>query len=168
MAFIPLIFAVYNSGSVLLYFGQDEKVVGYATQFSIKALPGTYFVVIYQNYLRWLNHLKHAYISAYIAIVSTVIYFITLYFFVMKWELEIDGLAYSVVVYGVVLTFFSLIIAHYFTPDLEDAFTCKWSEVIREIREYLRLAIPAVIAIAIASLAFQILVLVSGTISAEH
>ena len=31
VAFIPLIFAVYNSGAVLLYFGQDEKVVGYAT-----------------------------------------------------------------------------------------------------------------------------------------
>ena len=81
--------------------------------------------------------------------------------------MEIDGLAYSLDVYGVMLAFFSFIIAHYITPDLHDAFSCNWSEINREIWEYMKLAIPSVIIVAFAALTTEIFVLMSGTISAQ-
>ena len=87
-------------------------------QFSTRALPGTYFITMSYTYQKWLNHVKHAYIPVYVTIVSTVIYFNALYLFEVQWEMEIDGLAYSLVVYGLALAFFSFIITHYFTSDL--------------------------------------------------
>ena len=136
-------------------------------QYNRKAVAGTYFFTIYFNYQRWLNHVKHAYIPVYVAIFSTIIYFIALYLFEVQWEMEIDGLAYSFVVYTVMLTFFSFVITHYLTPDLKDAFSFRWSEINREILEYLKLALPATIIVAIGLLTLEIFVLFSGTISAE-
>ena len=93
-------------------------VVDHAMRFCTRALPSTYFFSINYTYQRWLNHVKHAYIPVYVTIVSTVIYFIALYLFEVQWEMEIDGLAYSIDVYGAVLAFLSIIVTHYFTTDL--------------------------------------------------
>ena len=87
-------------------------------QFVTKALPGAYFLNINHTYQRWLNHVKHAYIPVYVTIIATVIYWIALYLFLVQWKMEIDGLAYSFVVYGSVLSLLSYIITHHFTPDL--------------------------------------------------
>ena len=143
LAWIPQIFILLNTKSILMFLGQEEVTSAAAETYVIVLMPGMFAIVQFEIVRRFLQGMKIFSLTMYIQLVMMILHFFWCYLFVFYLEYGLVGSAIATTITYIsnflattlILTFKEGIIPkeswHFFNAD---SFIC--------LIKYLKIAVP--------------------------
>ena len=147
--------------------GQDPIVCEEAYRYIMTSLPSMYFLGQFDLKKRFLNCMKITWVPMVAQSTATMVHILWCYLFVVKWDMDIVGLAIATNISTFTMLFIITVYAHCIS-SISDALFFPTSDSFKHWGEYLRLSIPATVMLCAEWWAFEILTILSGIIGVNE
>ena len=117
---------------------------------------------------RFLNCMEISWVPMLAQMGATLLHFLWLYLFVIKWQLEVLGLGIATAATYLTMLVMVEIYSHCFLPRIKVSLFCPGREVFENWGEYFKLGVPATVMWCAEFWAFEIMVLLSGVIGIKE
>ena len=97
-----------------------------------------------------------------IGLISLLSYFCSAYLFVIKWDYQIKGIAFSFFTFGFTFLLGILITISYVQTELKEAIFVPTRETFNDWGEWFRLAVPGILLFFFGTGVYEVYVIVSG------
>nr|GME15668.1 protein DETOXIFICATION 16-like [Ipomoea batatas] len=158
---VPLACIWANTGSILVFMGQDPEISAEAGNYASFLIPGLFAYALLQCYIRFLQAQNNVIPLVVTAGISTLVHVLSCWILVFKTGLGNKGAALATAVsYWINVMLLALYIRK--SPTCKDTWPAFSKEVFSEIMKFLKLAIPSAAMLCLEYWSFEVMVLLAG------
>ena len=100
-----------------------------------------------------------------LASISLIAYLVAGYFFVLRWDYDVRGIAFAMNAYGLTYIICAQIAVMFVLTELKDVIFFPTKESFEKWGEWIRLALPAVLVFFAGPLVLEIYIILAGRLS---
>ncbi|KAJ1392033.1 Multi antimicrobial extrusion protein [Sesbania bispinosa] len=158
---IPLAIIWANTGSILIFLGQDPEISAAAGNYAKLMVPSLFGYGLLQCLNRFLQTQNNVFPMMFSSGVTTLLHFLICWILVYKTGLGYRGAAVAnSISYSVNVIILSLYVK--FSPSCKKTWTGFSKEALHNTPTFLRLAIPSAVMVCLEMWSFEMMVLLSG------
>ena len=161
IAYIPITFALLNTESILVCIGMNANISKIAYKYVVIQIPGLYIQALFSSFEAVFSVINYSYIVLIINLAILPFHCFFLYLFVVRWDMEISGCAYSFDISMGIAFLMCLVFASYL-EGFKDAWYFPTYQTFRNLREYITLVIPSVVMLFLDYFNWEIMMIMAG------
>ena len=166
MTLVPIIVLFSNMESILIMFKQDPIVAKFAKQYLMIAFPKLVFSGMMDCHRRWLNSFAKNHIPMVCSLISVPFHYLWCYIFVVYFDLELTGIGIAgAISFGIQNAFLILYTRQSQELNYKASMFCSQVCKPEEFKLYVKVAMPSVFMFWINWWIWEVIVLITGTIS---
>ena len=166
VAFIPISIIFLNTEVILVARGMDAKISTIAQQYVVLHIPGMFMYSLFNSFDVVFSTINYSYIVMLINLAILPFHVLISYFFVVYWDMHINGCAYSFDI-SMALAFTTTLVVASYLEGFKDAWFFPTLQTFSNLGEYLNLALPCMVMMFLEFFNWEILTIMAGMMKSE-